>query len=97
MTGDAPQAEEAYKTVVKLSPDRLDAYLELAGLQQKNGALEAAEATLKDGIAINRQWAPLHSQLALVYQEAGKHDEAKVAMERARQLDPDLVTGEALN
>ncbi len=97
LTGDAPQAEEAYKTVVKLSPDRLDAYLELAGLQQKNGALEAAEATLKDGIAINRQWAPLHSQLALVYQEAGKHDEAKVAMERARQLDPDLVTGEALN
>ena len=97
LTGKTAQAEDAYKKVIKFSPDRLDAYLELAQLQQKYGKLEDAVGTLKDGIAINRQWAPFHSQLALVYQEAGKPDEAKVAMERAKQLDPDLKTGEALN
>lgn len=94
--GRPAEAEEAYQTVLTLSPDRLDAYLELSQLQRERGALKEAVGTLKEGIAINRQWAPLHSQLALIYQEAGRDEEAKVALERARQLNSDQLE-EALN
>ena len=80
------EAESAYRKVIELSPDRLDAYLELAQLLQKKGSLADAEGILKDGITVNRQWAPLHRQLAKIYQEAGRLEEAQVALERAEQL-----------
>ena len=90
LEGATREAIAAYETVIELSPERLDAYLELSQLQRGQGELEGAIATLKDGIAINRQWAPFHQQLAELYQELGKEEEAKVALERARQLQPEL-------
>jgi tetratricopeptide (TPR) repeat protein len=63
------------------------------GIQKaESGELLAAVDNFRRAIAIFEAYAPAHYQLGLVFERLGEHEASRSAFERARQLNPSLVS-----
>ena len=87
--GDLEAARAAFAETVALAPDYLDAWQNLAVLQQRAGALPQAAETLRAGLAANPKWADGWLLLVQVERGAGRPKEALPALLRYLELRPD--------
>ena len=63
------------------------------GIQKaESGDLLAAVDNFRRATAIFEAYAPAHYQLGLVFERLGEHEASRSAFERARQLNPSLVS-----
>jgi tetratricopeptide (TPR) repeat protein len=78
-----------WQEVVRRSPDNLTAYVNLGLAHLDEGALDPAEATLREGLARapNDERLYFYYNLALVALRRGRHDEARASVLNAIALD----------
>jgi TolB-like protein len=95
INGDAPplqawpRAADAAARAVRAGPD-------LAETQSSVGLVKfwldwdwaAAETALRNAIALDPSYALAHRNLGIVLSHAGRHEEARAAVRRGRELDP---------
>ena len=88
--GHLPQAEAAYRQVLKMAPDHPDA-LYLCGLAaHESGRSEAAVELIERAIRVNPT-GPFHYTLGNVLRKLGGLDEAAVNYREALRLTPNLA------
>ena len=84
-------AEAAFKRVLALDPDHVEA-LHFLGLQAfTRGAVEGSLPYLERAAALDPQSTPLLKNLGVAYGEAGRNTEALDALSRALTLDPEFL------
>jgi len=84
-------AADALKKAVELDPNRLELKTELADDQVQAGRLDDALATYKELAEANPQDAQSFLRMAQIYKDQHRLDEARQALDKAKQLDPDNV------
>ncbi len=83
-------AEAAFKRVLALDPDHVEA-LHFLGLQAfTRGTVEGSLPYLERAAALDPQSTPLLKNLGVAYGEAGRNTEALDALSRALTLDPEF-------
>ena len=83
-------ARTAFATAIRLEPQTIDAYYNLAAMLMSNGDLAAGVAWLEQGRDVNPLNAYVHSKLASAYFEQHRFDEARRSADEALRLDPSL-------
>ncbi len=86
--GNVDQAEAAFQLALRLEPRAVAARVNLAELYAQNGRGAAAEALLRDGIAMHADAAILHHALGLVLVRGNQHDAALSELAAAASLQP---------
>jgi len=87
--GKVGAAEDAYRTAVRLGPNFVPAYANLADLYRALGADAKGEEILPAGLEVAPQSADLHHALGLLHIR-GKHlEDALGELRRAAELGPD--------
>jgi tetratricopeptide (TPR) repeat protein len=86
--GMAAPAENFYRRVLALEPERVEAIVNLANLLKASNNSEAAKALLEPALARNPDSADLHLTLGTVHREAGAIDEAEARYRKALALRP---------
>jgi tetratricopeptide (TPR) repeat protein len=89
-SGEPEKAREAYERVLN-GREYQWARSGLAKIRMVNGELEQARQMFLGVIAENRYYIDAYDQLALVYQNMGKYEEACTILERATKLSPNSV------
>jgi tetratricopeptide (TPR) repeat protein len=72
-----------------LKPDLTPAHNNLGLALRDSGNLEAAIASFKEALRLNRKYAPAHFNLGLVLEKQGDLDVALAAYEMAAMLGPE--------
>ncbi len=85
-TGDARNAEDNLRQAIALDESFVEARIDLAQLLVKKRDLIGAEKQLLAAVAWNPSSGAAHAQLARIYTQIGKPDEAKIHAEKARLL-----------
>jgi tetratricopeptide (TPR) repeat protein len=75
MTGDRKGALESAREVVRLTPDRADAWRTLADLEADQGQLEAAAASYRRAIELGHDDPSTRERLAALHQRMGSSPE----------------------
>jgi len=75
--GALPQAEQAYRKLIKLRPQLLRAYNNLAVVYARQGKFEAARKTLTQGLRVRADVAALYDNLDAVYVELSRREYGK--------------------
>ena len=88
-TGDAPEAEAAYRRALALVPQSPDALIGLAESIAAGGKFDEAESTYRRAIAAQSSYAAAHLAFGNFLLSHGRGAEAVTAYERATQLTPD--------
>ena len=81
---------EIAKHLVKTSPDVPQHWIDLAWGQRRGVNLQTAEKTLKEALGKFPNEAVIHYNLACYCCVSGRIEEAKVLLEAALRLDPNL-------
>lgn len=89
--GQFPQAEEAYRKVLRNDPLNADALHLLGVLFHQTGKNEAAVEYIGRAISRNPSHALFHNNLGAAYQALGRLPEAHASLTRALCLKPDYV------
>ncbi len=89
-SGEPEKAREAYERVLA-GREYQWARSGLAKIRMVNGELEQARQMFLGVIAENRYYIDAYDQLAQVYQQMGKYEEACSILERATKLSPNSV------
>lgn len=89
-SGEPEKAREAYERVLNQREYQW-ARSGLAKIRMVNGELEQARQMFLGVIAENRYYIDAYDQLAQVYQNMGKYEEACTILERATKLSPNSV------
>jgi len=89
-SGEPEKARETYERVLSQREYQW-ARAGLAKIRMANGELEQARQMFLGVIAENRYYIDAYDQLAQVYQNMGKYDEACTILERATKLSPNSV------
>jgi len=87
--GKLPLARKDYLTALRLDPEFVPAYANLADIYRALGADTDGEQTLKNGLKIAPDSADLHHALGLLHIRAKRPDAALVELARAAELAPD--------
>lgn len=82
------RAQAAYQRALAIQPSQLDARMFLANLLVDTGKVEQAIPLLRNALALNPNYAPMHWELGYAYRFAGMLDASVGECERARQIDP---------
>jgi TolB-like protein len=82
------RAQAAYERALAIQPSQLDAQMFLANLLVDTGKVEQAMPLLRNALALNPNYAPMHWELGYAYRFAGMLDASVGECERARQIDP---------
>jgi tetratricopeptide (TPR) repeat protein len=90
-TGDAADAETAYRRALVLLPDELDATVGLAHVLQQQSKLAEADALLTPALKAHPDDARLVAQTASLYASEGKAQEAIPLLEALRAKDPPVA------
>ena len=85
--GKTDSAVAYYESAVKLSPDYLDAHINVGAIYYEKGQLEQAAEHLKAAIALDSTSTDAYKNLGLVYVQDGKYDEATGAINHLTPLD----------
>jgi tetratricopeptide (TPR) repeat protein len=85
---DDEQAEDEYRTAIRLDPSFIPAWVNLADLYRALGRERDAEKVLRDGLTAFPADAELHHALGLALVRAQRLPEAMVELRRAAQLAP---------
>jgi Flp pilus assembly protein TadD len=88
-TGRTAEAVTEYQTALKLAPQFVPAYVNLADLYRSRGSEAEAERTLREGLAVAPEDATLHHALGLSLARGGRTGEAVAELGRAAALAPD--------
>jgi tetratricopeptide (TPR) repeat protein len=84
-------AADAYKKALALDPSRAELRAALAQDQAMAQHFDDALQTYRDMAAANPQDASPYLGMAQIYQQQRKLDDARRAMDKAKQLDPDNI------
>ena len=87
--GILDQAIEAFKKVISLKPDYVDAYSNLGVALQDQGNIDKAIEAYNKAISLKPDYAIAYSNLGNAYKEQGKLHKAIDAYNRAISLKPD--------
>ena len=87
--GDAQEAEQEYRTALRLDPGFAPGYVNLADLYRQQGRDTAGEKLLRDGIAASSDNADLHYALGLLLVRQKQLDEALNHLRQAATLAED--------
>src|SRR5262249_58157811 len=82
-------AEDFYRRVLALDPDRIEALVNLANLLRAAGQFETALALLAPAVARSPESPELWLTLGSVHRENGQKGEAQDCYQRALDLDVD--------
>ena len=93
-TGRYIQAIEIYKKVLKLSPNDVDTYNDLGLAYHYTGNPELAVDTLKNGTEVMPSHQRIWLSLGYVLMSSGKNQEARQALEKAAELNPETDVGQ---
>lgn len=91
------KSETAYKEAIRLSPTLLPAIINLSHLYALEGKNDEAIALLSGAYDGTKQRSELGLQLVAIYNHTGKKSEAKDAIARILQVDPENEKALALN
>jgi Flp pilus assembly protein TadD len=83
------EAEQTYRTALRIDPSFAPTYVNLADLYRAQGRDEAGEHILRQGLAVYPNDAALHHALGLLLVRRGQQSEALGALGRAAALSPD--------
>lgn len=86
--GRTDLAEPLFRKAIRLEPDNMSAYLDLAELCFKAKRLADAEKVCRDGLAVAPNHARLHGNLGLLLIQTGRRQEGAAEVRRAVELDP---------
>lgn len=85
--GNTAAAITAYEEAVKLSPDYLQAHINVGAIYYEQGKLTEAATHLEAAVKLDTMSADAYKNLGLVHTQAGKFDEATAAFTRLNTLD----------
>jgi tetratricopeptide (TPR) repeat protein len=94
-TGDAVDAEVAYRRALKLLPDDVDATAGLANVLQQQGKLPDADAVLSGALKEHPDDIRLIAQAATLYAAEGKAAQAISLLEKLRTTNPKVAADPA--
>jgi Flp pilus assembly protein TadD len=92
LMGDPASAEAALKESLVLSPDRLEAMINLGKLYLETGRLADARSVLARAVNRNRRSTLAIHSLGMVAYRSGDYETAEGLFRRAQELDPANVT-----
>ena len=91
--GRLEEAEQLYRTILKVEPNHLDASNNLGALLFKLGRFDEAEKSYKKAIELKSNFSEGHFNLGNTLQKLGRYDEAEASFRKAIEFKPDY--GEA--
>jgi len=83
------EAERAYRHVLSLKPDDIDALGNLGNVLRAQGDLEAAQSVYERVVTLKPDHAEGYNNVGVVLKERGKVEAAETAWQRALALKPD--------
>ena len=87
--GKPLEAEQAYRTALRIDPSFAPTYVNLADLYRAQQRDEEGENILRQGLAVSPNNAALHHALGLLLVRRGRQADALDALRRAAELRPD--------
>jgi tetratricopeptide (TPR) repeat protein len=87
-SGDAPQAEAALRTAIRIEPRAVGARVNLADLYRLMEREQDAEQVLREGLAIDADAAALYHSLGLLLVRGNDPEAALLELEKATTLEP---------
>jgi len=87
--GKPLEAEQAYRTALRIDPSFAPTYVNLADLYRAQRRDEEGENILRQGLAVSPNNAALHHALGLLLVRRGRQADALDALRRAAELRPD--------
>ncbi len=87
------KAIEMFERVVKLDPDNVDAYNDLGLAYHYTGRSDIAVDRLRMGAVVGPSYQRIWLSLGFVLLAEGRPDDARPALQRAVELDPDSGAG----
>ena len=89
--GAYTDAEEWYLRAIKMSPHFVPSYINLADLYRSHGEDNKGEGVLTDALERFPDAGALHHAYGLLLIRLGSHDEARAALRKATELEPENV------
>ncbi len=89
--GEYQQAEDEYRTALRLEPRFTQTYVNFADLYRLLGREDEGEAALREALAIAPQDATAHHALGLLLARQNRLPEAIQSLQRATQLAPEIA------
>jgi len=86
--GRADLAMDLFRKAIRLEPDCVPAYLDLAEALFKRKQYSEAEKVCREGLAVAPNHARLHGNLGLLLIQMGRRPEGAAEIHRALELDP---------
>lgn len=87
--GDKSKAIQVVEQLVEIHPQDVNAWLELASLQQDIGEIKASRHTLATALWIGRRQADTLVKASTLFMKTGEKVSAKFLLKRASRLQPD--------
>ncbi len=91
--GNFNQAIEIYKRVLELDPNDVDTYNDLGLAYLYTKKTDLAVEALNKGIAVMPSFQRIRLSLGFVLMSSGRNQEAKAALEKTAELDPNSTVG----
>lgn len=88
---DFVAAEEAFLNAVRQSPHLAEAYIQLGGICMERGDLEGCLQYNREAANCRPKFAIPQANIAFVYLQQGKPDEALKALDKALKWNPTLI------
>ncbi len=88
-------AAQLYERLVELVPDNVDTYNNLGITLQYLGRSDEALQWLNKGVAVDASYQRIWLTLGYVYSQVGNTQEARAALTRAIEMDPDSGIGQS--
>ncbi len=86
--GRADLAMDLFRRAIRLEPDCVPAYLDLAEALFKRKQFQEAEEVCRQGLAVAPNHARLHGNLGLLLIQMGRRPEGEAEIHQALKLDP---------
>ncbi|NOZ69090.1 MAG: tetratricopeptide repeat protein, partial [Deferribacteres bacterium] len=87
------EAIEMFERVIKLDPDNVDAYNDLGLAYHYTGRSDIAVDRLRMGAVVGPSYQRIWLSLGFVLLSKGKTEDARLALQKAVELDPDSGAG----
>jgi predicted O-linked N-acetylglucosamine transferase (SPINDLY family) len=93
--GDVARAEQLYRRILAIDPDRADVWYLLGAARQAQGDLADAAACLRQAVQQRPGYAAAHNHLGVVLAQQGQFEAAAASFREARQIQPENAEAHA--